>query len=580
MNNQYIEEKISPILPNRLQKAAPYLLALLSGCYYTYLASRLHAPYNSDFFGFCQRISAIGAAQWQQVLVDGLYPLGYPFLIKALSYIIPDYREAAVFLSIGSGLLSLILFYKIVSLFTRSNLAFFATVLLAFNPTFALYNQIEGTDAPALCLFLAAFYTFISGKFSSKSLLLAGAFFGCGYLFRYTTLVYCGAAVLVLVIYFWQSPKILIGKICFLLGSFLIFSMPQWLSSLLIMHNPVYNTQHLNVWHALFGGGKFWRLLAYGNSYKSTLEVVEAAGWPAFLKSYAINLYRIFCLNVFSIPAYFLWVPGALMALRFRSEKVSLSATIFILSFSMAVSLAFVTDRIVITLLPLEIILVFFLANLVFETSLLARKWGPRSLMLSISVLSIFSVFKNLEATPGLDPRIITTDALVAHGMKNPKEVLSFSFSYYNAESLQYELFAMPWWGSRVPIRSADEVVWMACRGNYTYILVPDNVVEEMNGFDQWYGPHSFSGKVAEVFRIDKEVVVFQLTSKQRQACHWATQKDWEKFAGNNSRLASVWNVWAAVLQEKKQAPDKLLDYQLPLVLSKWRQYKGAHSLL
>lgn len=193
-------------------------------------------------------------------LVNGLYPLGYPFLLDAATRLGIDALRFGQFLSWSGGLLLLASAFSLVYLLTR-NLVFAiaGTVLLLLNLQFLTYATIEGNDMLAAGLqaasAVALWYATTRGPetFSKPFLVIHGILLGLAYLTRYTGLLLLPISLVFLVVLYRPSPRNLLGALALALGAFVLTASVQLIPSWIVYKNLFYNEQAKNVWFGIYG---------------------------------------------------------------------------------------------------------------------------------------------------------------------------------------------------------------------------------------------------------------------------------------------------------------------------------------
>jgi 4-amino-4-deoxy-L-arabinose transferase-like glycosyltransferase len=111
----------------------------------------------SDMFGFIPRVQTLSLhslSGW----VDGLYPFGYPLLLKSLFWLTHDYEVAGRIISLASGVVGLYLLYKLGSLTFDRKVGVLAVVFGSVNPTYLKYATVSGTDMVAMVTMLSGLY--------------------------------------------------------------------------------------------------------------------------------------------------------------------------------------------------------------------------------------------------------------------------------------------------------------------------------------------------------------------------------------------------------------------------------------
>ena len=235
-----------------------FLLLSYGGLVAFYLAPR-QAIVNLDFWyhiGVGQQL----AMRDPHTLVDGLYPLGYPFLLARGIQLGLDALRVGQFLAVLGGGCALSAMYLIVFRSTQSpGLSVASGLLLLTNGVFLTYATIEGNDMLAMglqVLALAAVWAAITGTEGARSnwlLASGGLFLGLAYLVRYTTLLILPLLLVYVTWRYWRRPQSMLRKLAIMLAAFLAVTAIQWIPSLLLFGTPFYNTQPKNVWFGIYG---------------------------------------------------------------------------------------------------------------------------------------------------------------------------------------------------------------------------------------------------------------------------------------------------------------------------------------
>lgn len=252
---------VSERLPGRSVGLAAALGGVLLA--YTVLVAVYLAPRpviaNLDFW---YHLSLGYQLQWDQppTLVNGLYPLGYPFLLSAVSQAGIDALRFGQVLSWGGGLLALAAAFLLLYQLTRTVIFPVAgTVLLLLNAQFFTYVTYEGNDMLAAGLQAAAvaalwYGTREDGRLFSRPLLaLHGILLGFSYLTRYTALIFLPISLVYLLIAFRQTRGEMVKAVGVVALAFGLTTAVQWGPSWLVHRDFFYNEQAKNVWFGIYG---------------------------------------------------------------------------------------------------------------------------------------------------------------------------------------------------------------------------------------------------------------------------------------------------------------------------------------
>lgn len=551
------------------------------GIAYAYMAHERVTLINSDFFSFARRMDRLGSAPWQETWVDGLYPVGYPYLVKFVAGFTGGYAPAARLISAFSGWMGLVALWVLANRLGGRILAAGTVLLTGLNHWYLTFATSEGTDMPATGLLLVALAIASTPSLRRQHLIALGAILGAAYLVRYTALLALPALVLVWALEDRFRWKPILQKVLWVGLVFAVVSSPQWIASWMVRGTPLYNTQHLNIWYAIEGGGKWWRILTVGPSLPNLGAVIAKVGFSAFIKNFLLNVYRLVAFNMFGYPAHLLWLVGAGMVLGLK-PRAGMLVLAMSLTFGGAISLAFLSPRVLLPLLPLQVCL--SLVPIVWGL----RRWPEWSESVFLPALAVgallygwyvYEYTLGIIHTPYEAAQTRLPEALRKAGMKQVDEVLSFSHNLYDVPSPVCARFSTPWLGSAVPIRSEAEVVWMAVHGGQRFVVFDGLSPADVDGIDHWY-THRQLVPPFRVVMADQTVEAYALPDSVIAEFHPATGADWTSFAAEHyPALGKLWPTEASTLQEEKQAPGVLAGVSTPLLLSDWRRYKGEHHL-
>ena len=545
---------------------------------YAHLALQRETLLNSDFFGFARRMDRLGNAPWQEAWVDGLYPVGYPLLIKSLAPAFGGYASAARWVSVLSGLVGLGSLWVLARRWGGLRLALPAVLFTGGNHWFTTFSTSEGTDAPALALIMLALALVSAPRLPKGRLVVIGLLLGIGYLVRYTALL----ALPALALAWWAEGihdwRAVAKRMAWVAAVFAVASSPQWIASLLVTGNPLYNTQHWNIWYAMKGNGKWWRIATEGVKHSNAIAVVRDVGLIPFLHNFLLNILRLGIWDIFLYPLHLLWLVGVSMTVWWR-RRPALLALAMAAVYGAAISLAFLSQRVLLLLIPLQIVLSLY------PVAEIARRWpriGWRILLPAVLIGGLaytwhwYDLTQAIIHTPYSSAQVALPKALRQAGMRQPEEVLSFSHNLYDVGSYDCRRFATPWLGSPVPVHSEAEVVWMAVAGGYRFVVTDMYAEADMAGFSSWYPKRRLSPPLQLVFKTGV-AECYAVTDTLRTRFRPAQEGDWQQFATmSHSDKIGEWAKRQAVLQEKAPLPTGF-DVEL---LSAWRRYKGENRLL
>ena len=361
-------------------------------------------------------------------------------------------------------------------------------------------------------------------------------------------------------------------------AAFAMASAPQWVASLIVTGNPLYNTQHWNIWFALEGHGQWWRIATEGVRYPNALAVIQAVGLGPFLHNFLLNGLRLAIWDIFLYPPHLLWLVGAGFAI-WQRRRPALLALALAGVYGAAISMAFLSQRVLLLLIPLQIALSMYP---IAEVIRLWPRLGWRVLLPSVLIGGLaygwfwYDLTQGIIRTPFSLGQVELTKALHQAGMSDPSKVLSFSHNLYDVGSYNCRRFATPWLGSPVPVRSEAEVLWLAVSGGYRYVVTDMFAATDMAGFKDWY-PHRHLAPPLQLLYRNEATEGYAVPDSLRLSFHPAVEGDWQAFAIISfPKMTAEWTELEPFLQEKKFLP-ATLD---PNLLSAWRRYKGEHKLL
>lgn len=340
-----------------------------------------------------------------ETFVDGLYPIGYPLLLRfAVDAGLDALRFGQALSWLGGALLLTALFAIAYHVTQRTSLAFAGTVLLLLNVHFLRYATYEGNDMLAAGLQgvgLAALWyaTICDSAFYSRALLAGGGILiGFAYLTRYPALISMSVGLLYLVVHYRRSAKTMLGAIGFFLIPFLLITTVQWFPSWLVYQNPLYNAQAKNVWFGIYGENDWvnnWQKVPDTISLAEVIQINPRR----FVDHWFNQLQTAFLSeNLWRRPLHLGWLLALPVVALF--QRISLSHRLLILmTVTLPVAgtaLAWVTPRFLLLLLWVQALLLITLAFYV-KDALPAR---PRiQILASIGLLAIAALSQHWEGT-------------------------------------------------------------------------------------------------------------------------------------------------------------------------------------
>lgn len=453
--------------------------------------------------------------------VHEYYPVGYSWMVAALTQVCWDAFTASRVLSVSAASGTLLLIFLIIRQQASGrylNLGIAGVMMTAIaNFNFLQLGTYDNTDFPAAALMLASLY-WLGRSGLKRRFLISGLLLGAAYLVRYTALTEV-PAVLAAIYFFHKGDFTAKVKAGFaLLSGFVALGLIQFIPSTLLFGNPLYNLQAHNVWFALHGEGNWGLNFMEAVKHTSVLEIVRHSP-GLFMKNYALNAYKLLCYNVFDLPVFWLWLPGVVLAWmgkeRGKDGRAGLGGlTLAVAVFSAALCMAFVTPRTTLFLFPVICILAGW-ALAVFADKLIPSL----AIMVSLGLVSVGGLYSNksfiaaaFHSSHQPSPQQKVTTALEAAGMASPDQVLSLGFAWYNAYHPYRVGYAIPWsfYGTGAPISSPQDLESLVRKNGYRYIISDRTSVTDVPGLKRFWPSIPTNLRPDTVF-IENEVCVIAL---------------------------------------------------------------------
>jgi len=444
-----------------------------------------------DFFGWAERAARLDFTNLTHPdWVHGLYPLGYPLLLRVGRELGADVLHTAFALSIFGGFLGLLGTYHLVLRMTgRRWLAVLTELLQACMAFYLFFASLDSTDMLASGLLLCAFPFLLAERRRRTAVFGAGFLTGLSYLIRYTASLTIASCALFLLIPFIvrRDRESLRVTAFFLLGAF-IGAFPQLLCSLLIKGNPFYNEQAHNLWFHLRGSSDYiyaWKEVPMDIGI---LEVIR--GQP---KAFFTHWWKTFLSYWLTGDAYSVdWFLGTIaqagfwFALLHRQGDLKPRARAFFgISVVGLIALLATTRldrRFLITLMPLQV-----WGSLYFAWSLLpeklpvklpekitTRRWQiplrlPLLLLLCIPYLR--GPLSFMTSNPGDEDIVEVSNTLHAAGMQTANEVFSTHVEYHDVASPWKWRYAMAFVLGR-DLETRAEILGYIREHNYRFFIM------------------------------------------------------------------------------------------------------------
>ena len=494
----------------RKPRKALVALGLLLGAYtllaLVYLYPR-DAIANIDFW---YHISVGYRLAWgdPQSLVDGVYPLGYPLLLRVATQAGVDALRFGHLLSWAGGLLLLGATFSLTYQLTR-RLAFAAAgaLLLLFNVYFLTFATYEGNDMLAAGLQLAALATLWASTaperprlFSPPLLLLHGTLLGLAYLTRYTALILLPVSLLYLLVRYRpapaggpRSPRPLLRAGLLVFAPFMVVAGAQLVPAWQAYGNPFYNEQAKNVWFGIYGAGDWVNNWGKAPDDIRLAEVI-AIDPERFFRHWWDELRRPFVsLRLWPLPLHVTWII-ALPALALSRALLPSRRLLLLLSLLLplaATALAWLAPRFLLVPLALAAVLTAWVAWRLHQS----LPWNKRLsaallaglLILSAVALQGRSAYAWLSATPLTHPQEVNRLLRLA-GMEEAAEVGTNDPYLHAADNVMRSRYQQTIYVDPAP-ESVEALLEHPAAAGWRYL-----VLDYHNGFGEY-------GHLREAFR-------------------------------------------------------------------------------
>jgi len=476
-------EKLALDWARYAQAVAPWLIALAFVVVEIRRVWYQIAVRYPDFFGWAERAARLDFTNLAHPdWVHGLYPLGYPLLLRLGRELGVDVLRTAFALSIFGGFLGLLGTYWLVYRMTeRRWLALLTELLQACMVFYLFYANLDATDMLASGLILCAFPLLLSEKRRRAASFWAGLLVGLSYLIRYTasmTVVPCVLFLLLPFILRRDRQSLWIAGF-FLLGAF-IGAFPQFLCSFLIKGTPFYNEQAHNLWFHLRGSSDY--IYAWHEVPKDIgmLEVIRAQPrvffthwWQTFLsywrtsEGYSVDGF----LGTFAMAGFWfvlLYTRGDL------KPKARTFFAIYTVGYIALLAMARLDRRFLITLMPLQVF-----GSLYFAWSLLPEKVPVRRrqiplrlpLLLLLCIPYVLQPFSFMVSNHGDEALVEVSNTLHAAGMQAADEVFSTHVEYHDVASPWKWRYAMAFALAR-DLETREEILGYIQQHGYRFFIM------------------------------------------------------------------------------------------------------------
>jgi len=430
----------------------PYIIPVISLIIAGYISFNNLIVHWEDFFTYIWWSDYYVTLHDYPNWINGIFPIGYPLLLKTLFFISNDYLIAARIISLAGGVLCLFFTYRIaLALFNDKRLAFLSQLFLFFS-LFLQWFFLEGNDTLALSLQLISVYYIMKEQQKDSDFIMAGVFAGLAYMVRYQSLV------LVVITFFWllythkgkESSSLKNANIYFIF--FLIASFPHLYTSLSSTGNPFWMSQGKNIWFGIYGDQNWvsnWQRVPYDISIFSVIMLSPAKFLLNWFRQFLRGLELIqpmFPLNLFAIAGLLL----SLFQEEHGSRKNIVYTAIVISGILVFTSVAFVLDRPLIFACPFMIIFALrFIDRIIPERCNLGRHFQiPMKLLFFIASLLFITFITWLRYVPSyvhnpyFQANAVVMRVLNENGMMKESEVFSSSTYFYNSLSPKKRRFS------------------------------------------------------------------------------------------------------------------------------------------
>ncbi|MFL7795068.1 MAG: hypothetical protein AB8I69_23215 [Anaerolineae bacterium] len=465
----------------KVQAVIPWLIGLaFVAVEIRRVAGQIAARY-PDFYVWADRASRFdlrNLAGWEWV--NGLYPLGYPVLLRLGVALGLDVLQAAFVITIAGGFLGLLGVFWLVRRMTNNwTLAILSEVILACTSHYLSYASRDITDTLPAALQICSFALLMGNVQRRRVAFGAGILVGLSYLLRYTasTTIMLSVVFLLGLLLVRRQRALLIAIGLYLLGA-LIGGLPQLAASALIKGNPIYNVQAHNLWFHLQNSTDYiydWKTVPLEIS---VWEVVSAdpklffSHWWGVLQTSWLTLDAVAVDGPLLVlaPAGFLYAILAHRPLRRRAK-----AFLAIYSLGSIVLLAFIRfdRRFLITLMPLQIMGgLILLWNTLPVTMRVYRIVVPlRTLVLAALVaISLVTPLRFMTGNPQDRWKIEVSNVLHGAGMESAAQVFSTNLDFHDVADPWRRRFDMAFSLAR-DFKSYDDLLGFVQERGYRFFI-------------------------------------------------------------------------------------------------------------
>lgn len=524
-----------------------------------------------DFFAWAERAARFDPhhlAQWQWV--DGLYPLGYPLLLRLGVALGLDVLSTAFALSIAGGILGLLGAFLLIRRMTGSwTLALFTETILACTAHYLFFASLDSTDMLAGGLQICSLATLFTDGRRGRVAFWSGLLAGLSYLIRYTA----SLSILLCALYlvgcawarrergWWSVPGV------YLLGA-AVGAAPQLVASTLVKGNPFYTTQAHNLWFHLTGSSDY---IFDWNAVPMDIPVWEVIrAYPRELVTHWLAQFRSFWVTqdavVLDAPFAPLMQAGLLFTLLAptglrRSVRAFLG--LYVVGIVALLSFIRLDKRFLIVLMPtLVFTTVYFLWTILPAKIRMRRGAVPLRIpvMILLTIWSIGYPLRFMRSNPKDRGTLEVSNTLHAAGMQSADQVYSTHLRYHDVADPWKRRFAMAF-AIAPRLESYEALLELLQRGDYWFFIYDrDTGVSLYPNLQFLLSPESRPEGLAPVYVEEKrKYVIYRVLdeplSYQPIDASWAngiTLKGYETYLcddeprRNNRQRLGVYLYWQA----------------------------------
>lgn len=481
-----------------------------------------------DFFPWVERAAQFDLhrlAQWQWVY--GLYPLGYPLLLRLGVALGIDALSTAFALSIFGGFLGLLGTFLLIRRMTGSwMLALFSEAILASTAHYLFFASLDSTDMLSSGLEIFSIAVLFADGRRRRVAFGAGLLAGLSYLIRYTASLTILLTAIYLIGFAWarrRERRWWTVPVVYLLGA-AMGAAPQLIASTLIKGNPLYNAQAHNLWFHLSGGSDYifdWNAVPMDISL---WEVVRT--YRGEVVTHWLDQFRSFWVThdvvVLSVPFTQLMQAGLLFTLLAQTglrRSVRAFLGLYVIGNVALFSIIRLDKRFFIVLMPVLVFTsVYFLWTIL--PSKLRIRWG--SIPLRIPVMMLLTIWsmryplRFMNSNPKDRGMLEVSNTLHAAGMQSADQVYSTHLRYHDVADPWKRRFAMAF--SIAPrLESYNDLLGLLRHGGYRFFIYDrDTGVSLYPNLEFLLSPESRPEGLAPVhMHEERKYVIYRVLSEE-----------------------------------------------------------------